>query len=166
ITREALDTVPTNKTLEAFAALTPGVTMTASAQDVGGSKGETYVQLQVHGSRVGDAKTLLDGFETNEWSGRVFVPNPAGAQEVAIDLGNGVAEAPANGVYVNFVPRDGGNTFHGTMFGTYTNSHLQSEPNLSADIQSRGLTRADLGKVLYIWDGNGSIGGPLQRDRL
>jgi carboxypeptidase family protein len=166
ITREALDTVPTNKTLEAFAALTPGVTMTASAQDVGGSKGETYVQLQVHGSRVGDAKTLLDGFETNEWSGRVFVPNPASAQEVAIDLGNGVAEAPANGVYVNFVPRDGGNSFHGTLFGSYTDDTLQSEANLSDDIRARGLTQADLGSVLYIWDTNGSIGGPLKRDRV
>jgi len=167
ITREALDTVPTNKTLEAFAALTPGVTMgTGNAQDVGGSKGETYVQLQVHGSRVGDAKTLLDGFETNEWSGRVFVPNPAGAQEVSIDLGNGAAEAPANGVYVNFVLRDGGNTVHGTFFGSYTNSRLQSAQRLSDDLRARGLSQSDLGHVLYIWDTNGSIGGPVQRDRL
>jgi len=167
ITREALDTVPTNKTLEAFAALTPGITMgSGNAQDVGGSKGETYVQLQVHGSRVGDAKTLLDGFETNEWSGRVFVPNPAGAQEVSIDLGNGAAEAPANGVYINFVPRDGGNSVHGTFFASYTNSRLQSAPSLSADLRARGLSQSDLGQVLYIWDTNGSIGGPVQRDRL
>jgi len=167
ITREALDTVPTNKTLEAFAALTPGITMgSGNAQDVGGSKGETYVQLQVHGSRVGDAKTLLDGFETNEWSGRVFVPNPAGAQEVSIDLGNGAAEAPANGVYVNFVLRDGGNTVHGTFFGSYTNSQLQSVQRLPDDLRARGLSQSDLGRVLYIWDANGSIGGPVQRDRL
>ena len=167
ITREALDTVPTNKTLEAFAALTPGITMgSGNAQDVGGSKGETYVQLQVHGSRVGDAKTLLDGFETNEWSGRVFVPNPAGAQEVSIDLGNGAAEAPANGVYVNFVLRDGGNTAHGTFFGSYTNSQLQSVQRLPDDLRARGLSQSDLGRVLYIWDANGSIGGPVQRDRL
>jgi hypothetical protein len=40
ITREALDTVPTNKTLEAFAALTPGVSMQQTiGQDFGGSKG-------------------------------------------------------------------------------------------------------------------------------
>jgi hypothetical protein len=166
ITREALDTVPTNKTLEAFAALTPGVSMAGNGQDVGGSKGETYVQLQVHGSRVGDAKTLLDGFETNEWSGRVFVPNPAGAQEVSIDLGNGAAEAPANGVYINFVPRDGGNSVHGTFFASYTSSRLQSAPSLSADLRARGLSQSDLGQVLYIWDANGSIGGPVRRDRL
>src|SRR5712671_6055011 len=70
ISREALDTVPTNKTLEAYAALTPGIKMqTGIGQDVGGSKGETYVQLTIHGSRTGDSKPVLDGFETNDWSG-------------------------------------------------------------------------------------------------
>ena len=128
ITREALDTIPTNKTLEAFAALTPGVSMAQTiGQDVGGSKGETYVQLRIHGTRTGDNKTLVDGFETNDYSGRVFVPNPASAGEVSIELGNGPGEAPANGVYVNFVPRDGGNQFHGTGFGTYTGPGFQSK---------------------------------------
>src|SRR5262245_15870066 len=148
ISREALDTVPTNKTLEAFAALTPGVTMAAIGQDVGGSKGETYVQLRIHGTRTGDNKTLLDGFETNDYSGRVFVPNPAAASEVSIELGNRPGEAPANGVYVNFVPRDGGNLFHGTLFGTYTGPGFQSEPELSDVMVSRGLTQSDLGKVI------------------
>src|SRR5262245_40870207 len=166
ITREALDTVPTNKTLEAFAALTPGVTMAAIGQDVGGSKGETYVQLRIHGTRTGDNKTLLDGFETNDYSGRVFVPNPAAAGEVSIELGNGPGEAPANGVYVNFVPRDGGNQFHGSLFGTYTGPGFQSEPELSDELINRGLSQNDLGKVLRIWDVNGSLGGPIVRDRL
>ena len=167
ITREALDTVPTNKTLEAFAALTPGVSMQQTiGQDVGGSKGETYVQLRVHGTRTGDNKTLVDGFETNDYSGRVFVPNPASAGEVSIELGNGPGEAPANGVYVNFVPRDGGNRFNGSLFGTYTGPGFQSEPKLNDDLTSRGLSRSDLGKVLRIWDVNGSLGGPIARDRL
>ncbi len=166
ITREALDTIPTNKTLEAFAALTPGVTMAAIGQDVGGSKGETYVQLRIHGTRTGDNKTLVDGFETNDYSGRVFVPNPASAGEISIELGNGPGESPANGVYVNYVPRDGGNLFHGTLFGTYTGSGFQSKPKLSDDLIARGLSQSDLGKVLRIWDANGSLGGPLVRDRL
>jgi hypothetical protein len=167
ISREALDTVPTNKTLEAFAALTPGIRMaTGIGQDVGGSKGETYVQLQIHGSRTGDAKTLLDGFETNEWSGRVFVPNPTSASEVSLDLGNGTGQAPANGVYVNFVPKDGGNKFTGSFFATGTGKNMQSEPNLSDDLIARGLKRSDLGKTLHVWDVNGSLGGPIVSSRL
>jgi carboxypeptidase family protein len=167
ISRETLDTVPTNKTLEAFAALTPGVKMqTGIGQDVGGSKGETYVQLTIHGSRTGDSKTVLDGFETNEWSGRVFVPNPASAGEVSVELGNGAGEAPAFGVYVNFVPRDGGNTFSGTFFATGAGSALQSTPKLSDDEIARGLKQSDLGGILHIWDVNGSIGGPIKQDKL
>jgi len=167
ISRETLDTVPTNKTLEAFAALTPGIKMqTGIGQDVGGSKGETYVQLTIHGSRTGDSKTVLDGFETNEWSGRVFVPNPASAGEVSVELGNGAGEAPAFGVYVNFVPRDGGNTYSGTFFATGTGSGLQSKPTLSDDMVARGLKQSDLGGVLHIWDVNGSIGGPIMKDKL
>lgn len=122
ISREALDTVPTNKTLEAYAALTPGVTMAATGPDVGGSKGETMVQLQIHGTRGGDNKTLIDGFETNDWSGRVFVPNPTAAHEVSVELANGLAEAPAHGVYVNYIPKSGSNRFSGTFIGNCTGS--------------------------------------------
>jgi hypothetical protein len=169
ISRDALDTVPTNKTLEAFAALTPGLTMGAvgaAAQDVGGSKGETYVQLQIHGTRGGDNKTLIDGFETNDWSGRVFTPNPTAAQEVSVELGNGGAEAPANGVYVNYIPKSGANTFNGTFIGNYTGSGMQSAANLTDDLMSRGLTKDALPHIKKIWDLNGSIGGPLVKDKL
>lgn len=166
ISREVLDTVPTNKTLEAYAALTPGVTMGATGQDVGGSKGETYVQLRIHGTRNNDNKTLIDGFETNDWSGRVFVPNPAGANEVSVELGNGLGEAPANGVYVNYIPKSGSNTFRGTFIGNYTGSGMQSAPNLTADLISRGVTNSSLPKIKKVWDVNGSFGGPVVKDRL
>lgn len=166
ISREVLDTVPTNKTLEAYAALTPGVTMGATGQDVGGSKGETYVQLRIHGTRNNDNKTLIDGFETNDWSGRVFVPNPAAANEVSVELGNGLGEAPANGVYINYVPKAGSNTLRGTFIANYTGSGMQSDPNLTNDLISRGVTKANLPQIKEIWDVNGSLGGPLVRDRV
>ena len=166
ISREVLDTVPTNKTLEAYASLTPGVTMGSTGQDVGGSKGETYVQLRIHGTRNGDNKTLIDGFETNDWSGRVFVPNPAAAQEVSVELGNGLAEAPANGVYVNYIPRSGSNALRFTFIGNYTGSGMQSSPNLSDDLISRGVTREGLPVIKKVWDVNGSVGGPIVKDKL
>src|SRR5262245_26958047 len=40
ISRDVLDTVPNAKTIPAFAALTPGVVLPPTGQDVGGSKGE------------------------------------------------------------------------------------------------------------------------------
>jgi len=166
ISREALDTVPTNKTLEAYAALTPGVTMASTGQDVGGSRGETYVQLRIHGTRNGDNKTLIDGFETNDWSGRVFVPNPAAAHEVSVELGNGLGEAPANGVYVNYIPKSGSNAWRFTFIGNYNGSGMQSSPNLSGDLISLGVTQEGLPVIKKVWDVNGSVGGPIVKDKL
>lgn len=41
VSRDVLDTIPSGRTLPAYAALTPGLTIPAAGQDVGGSKGET-----------------------------------------------------------------------------------------------------------------------------
>jgi hypothetical protein len=41
ISRDVLDTIPSGRTLPAFAALTPGLAIPPAGQDVGGSKGET-----------------------------------------------------------------------------------------------------------------------------
>ena len=99
------------------------------------------MQLRIHGTRTGDNKTLVDGFETNDYSGRVFVPNPASAGEVSIELGNGPGRAPANGVYVNYVPRDGGNQFRLGLRHA-TGPGFQSEPNLTDDLISGGYRKA------------------------
>ena len=95
ISSERLESLPTGKTLPAFVALTPGLTAPATSQDVGGSKGEIFIQPSIHGGHGTEARTVLDGFETNTpyvgGSGRAFVPNPASAQAVSIELGNGGA---------------------------------------------------------------------------
>ena len=166
ISRDSLDAVPQGKTLEAFAALTPGINALGSGQDVGGSKGETYVQLAIHGTRLADNKTLLDGFETNDWSGRVFVPSPTSAQEVSVETGNGNAESPADGVYINYIPKDGANTFSGTFGANGTDSRLQSAPNLTSTLVSHGLTQASLPQVKSVYDVNGSFGGPIIKNKM
>ena len=94
--------MPTNETLEAFVALTAGLSAGATAQDVGGSKGETYVTPAIHGSHGLEARTVVDGFETNDpdngGGGRVFIPDPMSTQEVSLGLGGGMAESQTSGV--------------------------------------------------------------------
>jgi hypothetical protein len=73
----------------------------ANVQDVGGSKGELYVQPIIHGGRGTDARTLVDGFETNNLegggAGRVFVPNPSSTQEISVELGSDGLFQPRRG---------------------------------------------------------------------
>ena len=167
---EVLDKLPTNKTLEAFVSLTPGLSANSTAQDVGGSKGETYITPAIHGGHGLEARSVLDGFETgnvdNGGGGRVFIPNPMSTQEVSMGLGGGTAESQTSGVSINFVPRDGGNTFHGSAFGNFTGEALQSDPALPATLTSRNVTKEGLPRIGNIWDASGGVGGPLRRDRL
>jgi hypothetical protein len=167
ISRTLLDTLPTGKTIPAFAALTPGVILPPTGQDVGGSKGEISFRMVIHGGKQGDQKLLQDGMRYNSMegggTGRGFFLNPASAQEVTIELGGGNAEYETGGVQVNTIPRTGGNTFAGYFFSSYTNDALQST-NLSDELRERGITRGT--QIDKIWDFNVGLGGPIAPDRL
>ena len=169
ISADRLEALPTNKTLPAFVALTPGLTAAATSQDVGGTKGEVFIQPAIHGGHATEARTVLDGFETNSpdvgGSGRVFVPNPAAAQAVSVELGDGPGEAASSGVAFNFVPRDGGNTFKGTFIGNFSHDKLQGT-NLNDEVRARGLTETSIGGLDKLWDASFGLGGPIDRDRL
>ena len=45
-------------------------------------------------------------------------PDMGSSQEVAVDYSAGSADQMTGGLRVNYIPRDGGNTFKGSFFGT------------------------------------------------
>jgi len=166
ISKEVLDAVPTNKTLGAWAALTPGMVVPATAMDVGGSKGEQSLRLAIHGGHGGEQRMLVDGMNTSGGGSDFgYIPNPASAQEVSLELGAGTAEAMLGGVLINFVPKDGGNRFEGFLSGNYANGDMQGT-NLSDELKSRGLTELSVNRVHDIWDYNGTLGGPVFPNKL
>lgn len=164
ISRDVIEAVPTNKTLAAWASLTPGLGAGATAMDVGGNRGEQSIRLAIHGGRGSEQRMLLDGMNvsgvSSYWG---FMPDPAATQEVVVSLGGGSAEADLGGVQMNFIPKDGGNRFSGYFFANFANGSLQAD-NLSDEIRARGLTTVN--KVDEIYDVNGAVGGPIAVDRL
>ena len=62
LSRDVLDTIPTNKTINGFAALTLGA---VASNDVGGNRGEVSIGIAVHGGRLNDAKLYIDGMPFN-----------------------------------------------------------------------------------------------------
>ena len=57
------------------------------------------------------------------------------SQEMTIDYAAGNAEAITGGVLFNYVPKEGGNRFSGSFFGSQTNSSFQNSnytPELAA----------------------------------
>jgi Carboxypeptidase regulatory-like domain len=161
-----LNALPSNKTLGAWAALTPGMVVPGTAMDVGGSKGEQSLRLAIHGGHGGEQRMLVDGMNTSGGGSDFgYIPNPASAQEVSLELGGGTAEAMLGGVLINFIPKDGGNKFEGIFTANYANHSMQGS-NLSDEVRARGLTELSVNKVHDIWDYNGALGGPIVTSRL
>ncbi len=92
-----------------------------------------------------------------------FVPDTGATQEVAVDYGAISAELAFGGLRINLIPKEGGNTFKGSLFATGVNCWWQND-NLTTDLQTRGLPAPNKMKLAY--DVNPSFGGPIMKDRL
>ena len=166
LTREVLDTVPTAKNFQGFAALTLGAGRTAlGAGDVGGNKGETFTAISIHGGPGG--LTLVDGMRTNTGfqsaETHFYQFNPLLVQEVVLETSGVSAESAIGGLNVNMVPKDGGNTFRGSFSGEYTGDNMQGS-NLTDSLRERGLTRTNA--IQKVYDVGFGVGGPIVVDRL
>ncbi len=167
--REHLDSLPTNRTLQGYSALTLGMSAGAAGvgvvHDVGGNKGEIAVRLTMHGSLANDGRYWLDGMTTNsaDVPQRAFVINQVAAQEVNMTTDGAGAEVQTSGVHVNVIPRSGGNSFSSYFAANFTNGDFQSD-NLNDDLRARGVREAP--KIQKIFDIGLGIGGPLKRHKL
>jgi hypothetical protein len=169
LSKDVIDTLPSGRTTINVAVLIPGMqlstTFSGEGQDVGGSTGEVQQTLSIHGSRGGDMRRMVDGLsmQSQGTSVSAFAANSGMIQEVTVDTAAGSAEQSAGGVRMNIIPREGGNTFTGSLFVTGTSEDLQSD-NIDQELRDRGLVSTS--SVKSNWEVNPAFGGPLLRDRL
>jgi hypothetical protein len=170
---EVIQALPTARTLMGFTLFVPGVKIGSALQvgnqDVGGNVGESFLWSAIHGSRVNDSQMLFDGMRTNNLrfsAGGVLTgwqPNGAAAQEVVSETGGHTAEAQTSAPRTNPIPKDGGNTMHATVFGTFTNANLQAN-NITPALVAQGVASQKaydkLGEI------NPMLGGPILKDQL
>jgi hypothetical protein len=163
--RERLDTIPTGKDPFAVAQLIAGITTTTP--DVGGTQVMQQPTLQVHGSSNNDNVFMVDGVQIQHigFGGNQtgFYFNDGLMDEIGYQTSSLPAEAPVGGVQINMIPRDGGNTYHGTVFITGANDRMQAD-NLSQDLIDLGFRKQN--RVQSVYDANVTLGGPVRRDRL
>jgi hypothetical protein len=172
LSRQTLDSLPSNRSVPAMAALTVGMSSTGpgtSSQDVGGNKGERYAGLTIHGAPDLDGRFLYDGMRFNAMSqngggpAKHFTIDQNDIQEMVIQTAGTSAEVDTSGVQVNIVPKSGGNTFSGNLAGTGVTGGWQSS-NLDDDLRARGLSTVSTVKRIY--DVGGALGGPIIKDKL
>ena len=170
LTRETLDALPTPRSIQAAGALIPGVTMSASVgggRDVGGSTKLQQPGLTFHGN--GATIQRWDGYWLSNVQGAgtggatSFYVNDSGAQELVYSTGAETMDMATPGLYVNMIPKDGGNKFSAVMFGDLTTKAWNGS-NFDDSLKARGLT--DVAHVYHISDFNPGFGGPIKKDRL
>ena len=163
--RDMLDILPAARKTMSIMNTVPAV---KSVSDVGGTSGDYIQPGTVHGSANNDTSYDLDGMGiqggyTTGGAGIMFYLNNGSIQETTAEVSGMSAESPTGGLRFNVIPKEGGNTFHGTFLGSYSNNHLQSN-NVTPTLIAQGLR--DPNQLDKIWDINPGLGGPIVKDKL
>jgi hypothetical protein len=193
VTKEIVDAVPTGRLGINLAALQPGIILgagggvgvananTLSSQDVGGTAGDTFTDLSIHGGKPAEQRQTIGGLSaaTTIRFGESLSSSPSftAMQEMSVNTSGADASLAGGGVQINYVPRDGGNTFKGLMFysgakgsmqGTNYTSGTRNADGTCSPADSmfcRGLTTQP-GALKTVYDFNPGYGGPIKRDKL
>ena len=127
VTRDVIDSVPTGRSFQNMGVLIPGVTggqVVGSPvnQDVGGSSGQSFMTLAIHGGRQTDQRIDLDGMSTSAWTrpdSSAIVFTDGNIEEYNISVAANSADTETGGVRINLIPREGSNQFRGSFFANY-----------------------------------------------
>jgi hypothetical protein len=92
-----------------------------------------------------------------------YVPEVGSAQEISLQVTGGLGEAATGGPQMNLVPKEGGNSYRGTLFVNFAGDGWQGS-NLSDEQRALGLR--EINKLVKTWDINPMFGGPLKRERV
>jgi hypothetical protein len=163
---EVIGAIPTARVYHSLMNLVPGVT-TSGSQDVGGLAGPSVIVFAIHGGRLSEGRLQVDGLSVGAAVGgsgtSFYVVDIGNSQEVTFSTSGGMAEAETGGPVMNVVPRQGGNSIKGTLFGNFANGSMQSS-NYTDALKNAGLLAPN--QLQKIWDANASFGGPIRKDKL
>jgi hypothetical protein len=161
--------VPATRTYGNVLAMVPGVQSLTldvnSTQSMTGTA--TNFFFTSRGGRGNEGTVQVDGMNVGSAFGgggvSSFAYDFVNAQEVQVTVAGGMGESDRGGPAFNIVPKTGGNTFHGTGFGSTAGKWSQGS-NLDDRLRSFGITEPP--GLIKNWDTNLAVGGPVKRDRL
>jgi hypothetical protein len=161
ISSELLNVLPSSvKNLNNLVALTPGFRGNEGLDITGAYTGQVGVAF--HGK--GGTNVQFDGMGIQHALGNNgYNANAETVQELVLSTSGISADSNADGAIVNMIPKEGGNTFAGSVSGLYFGKRMQSS-NLSDELRARGLTSVTA--LNYLYDVGFTLGGPIRRDRL
>jgi len=163
LSNDVLKTLPATRSYDSLLAAVPSVT--------GGSLDVTLTPTMRiftnHGGRGNEGNMALDGLNVgaafNGGGVSGYILDTANAQEVQMNLSGGLGEAEKGGIYLNVVPKSGGNVFKGEVFASGAGSWSQGS-NLDDTLRSFGIPNPPT--IHNNYDMSGALGGPIRKDRL
>ena len=169
LVKEEIDSLPTAKSFATLGTTMPSVNQ--NQNDVGGSQGERGNVLFAHGGLGADMSLQVDGVPIFVMAtvtslgnaNSTFSLNDAGVREMQYETSAISAETASGGVRVNAIPQEGGNAFHGTVFGDYANSSMERS-NFTSSLKAQGLNSVPRYNLLH--DESVGFGGPIKKDRV
>ena len=167
LSKDLLESIPVARSPQGFAALTPGITSQGISVTPGGVN---EMQTAVHGASVSEAVWQIDGVSTAAadsvgGGNNTFRVAQVYVAELMVATGGGTAEQQFSGMVTNVIPREGGNSFNGSLYAEFADKALSST-NLSDDLVAQGFTNEGLSKISSLWDVSPAFGGRLIRDKL
>jgi len=153
IDNEVIRSIPNTRNYNSMVVLVPGVT--TNVNDIG--TGIVTTQFPIHGGRANEGRMTVDGLNVGNPPGGgqppTYVADIGNAEEVAFTSSGGLGESETAGLVMNIVPKAGGNSVHGAGYFSGTGKNLQADNGLGSPLTD-------------VYDINGSVGGPILRDRL
>jgi hypothetical protein len=163
LSRDLLDGLPLVRQFTNMGIVVPGIR--TGAPDVGGNRMVVQNKMQARGTGTKENNITVDGLRivgALDQGSTVPYSNDGMNEEVAITFGAGSAEHARGGVTISSIPREGGNTVSGAVFLGGSDGDWQSN---NADPAKLKNVQAPVGAG-HIRNFNGSMGGPVLRNRL
>jgi len=171
--REAMDNIPTGRSIFGLGQLVLGVTL--SAPDVGGSASAMSQYMSMRAGSVSSANNnvMVDGMVINglqsDGAVQTYI-NDADFQETTYQTAGVGADRSGGGVTLNMVPKEGGNRVSGDARAVIRPGQTQGD-NYSQRFKDWGLPVDKFGnpainRIDHVHDFAGSGGGPIQKDKL
>jgi Carboxypeptidase regulatory-like domain len=172
IDHDTVQNLPSSRQYFTLARMIPGTS--GGGTDVGGSGNagasgiaDVGQSLTVHGSKNVDQRIMLNGVSimTLQAGGNIGgqQPDVGSAAEIAVDTSSLSAEGATGGLRINFIPKDGGNTFGNSTFFTFANQSMQGN-NYTDALKAAGLATPT--QIDFVYDVNESLGGPIKKDKI
>jgi hypothetical protein len=169
LNNETLNTLPATRGYGSALAAVPALNIGGVA-GAGATTAPTTPSMMfftAHGGASGEGRVMTNGLTVAAPFGGGGVSDVtydiANAEEMQVLISGGLGEAETGGPSINIVPKSGGNQFRGLAFYSTSGDWAVSN-NIDARLQTLGITQPPT--LRKNWDSNGSIGGPILRDRL